>query len=68
MAGEEYVAHGREAGEEQRDHKAEDHDPGDLAAKFILGNAYDCLTGWYHALRASSARNHGAERLERIGD
>ena len=68
VTGEEYVAHGSEAGEEQRDHKAKDHDPGDLAAELVLCNAYDCLIGWHHALRASSARNHGAEWLERIGD
>ena len=68
MPGEEYVAHWREAGEEQRNHKAKDHDPGDLAAELVLCNAHDCLIGGHHALRASSTRNHGAERLERIGD
>ena len=33
-----------------------------------MGNAYDRLIRRDHALRAGGTRNHGTERLERIGD
>ena len=68
VAGQEHVAHRGKPGQNQRDHEAQDHNPGHLGAELVLGNAHDGLVGGHHALRAGGAGDHGAERLKGGGN
>ena len=68
VSGEEYIVQGRDAGQKEADGKACDHEPRNLGAVVLLGNADDGFVGGHHTVRPGCPSDHGPERFERGGD
>ena len=64
VAGQEHVVQRGEAGQQQADGEAEDHQPRDLGPVLLLRDSDDGLVGRHHPLRARGALDHHAEGIQ----